>query len=92
MYTASMSTEATVLDRLLDAFAECLTAEAAKRIVAFRADPRTQARIDELGDKNTAGRLSEEEANEYDTYIQAIDFITVLQAKARTLLEQTGNS
>ena len=32
------------------------------------------------------------ELAEYDTYIQAIDFITVLQTKARTILEQTATS
>lgn len=60
--------------------------------MAIRADAEMQARIDELADKNTAGQISGEELAEYDTYIQAIDFITVLQAKARTLLEQTAAS
>ena len=81
-----------VLDGILDAFAECLTAEVAQRIAAFQADPRSQARIDELADKNSAGQITDEELTEYDTYIQAIDFITILQAKARTLLEQTANT
>jgi hypothetical protein len=76
------------LDRILDPFAECLTPEVARRTVALRADPQSQARIDELADKNAEGRISEDELAEYDTYIQAIDFLTILQAKARSLLEQ----
>jgi hypothetical protein len=84
------STSNSVLDRILDPFAECLTPEVARRIVALSADAETQARIDQLADKNTEGRLSEDELAEYDTYIQAIEFITFLQAKARTLLEQAA--
>jgi uncharacterized protein YnzC (UPF0291/DUF896 family) len=81
-----------VLDRILDPLAECLTPDVARRIVAIRVDREVQARIDELADKNTSGQISEEELAEYDTYIQAIDFITFLQAKARTLLEHTAPS
>jgi hypothetical protein len=81
-----------VLDQILDPFAECLTPEVAQRVVAFRADARSQARIDELADKNTAGEISAEELAEYDTYIQAIDFITILQAKARARLEQAADT
>jgi uncharacterized protein YnzC (UPF0291/DUF896 family) len=80
------------LDRILDPFAECLTPEVARRIVALQADPQSQARIDELAEKNTEGQISEEELAEYDTYIQAIDFITILQAKARNLLEQAADT
>lgn len=77
-----------VLDRFLDPFDALLTPEVAQRLVDFRVDASTQARIDALADKCTEGQLTPAEGEEYDTYIAAIDFITVLQAKARTVLDQ----
>jgi hypothetical protein len=80
------------LERLLDPVADCLTPEVAQRIAALRANPQTQARIDDLADRHREGGLSDEELAEYDTYISAIDFITVLQAKARSFLERAAAS
>jgi hypothetical protein len=80
---------ANILDRFLDPFGALLTPEVARRLVDFRVDEQTQAHIDELADKCTAGQLTSAEREEYDTYISVIDFITVLQAKARTVLEQS---
>jgi hypothetical protein len=86
-YNSSMS-RVNILDCFLDPFGALLTPEVAQRLVDFRVDAPTQARIDALADKCTAGQLTPAEGEEYDTYITAIDFITVLQAKARTVLEQ----
>lgn len=58
----------------------------------LRADPSVQARIDELADKCTEGTLSAVEQSEYETYMHAIDFIAVLQAQARSLLETNGTT
>jgi len=81
-------TRANVLDRFLDPFGALLTPEVAQRLVDFHVDEQTQARIDALADKCTEDQLTPPEREEYDTYISVIDFITVLQAKARTILEQ----
>jgi len=80
-----------VLDRLLDPVGDFLTPEVARRLVAYRADAATQTRIDELAEKCNEGQLSQAERREYETYISAIDFVTFLQAKARTLLERQAN-
>ena len=76
-----------VLDHFLDPFGALFTPEVAQRVAAFRVDDATQARIDALADKCTEGQLTVAEGEEYDTYLMAIDFITVLQAKARTVLD-----
>lgn len=75
-----------LLDRFLDPIGRCLTQEVARRIVDLRADEAMQARIDELAEKCNEGQLTEAEHQEYDTYVRAIDFVTVLQLKARSLL------
>jgi hypothetical protein len=85
-YTEAMN-RTNVLDRFLDPVGSYLTPEVARRLIGFRADARTQKRLDRLAEKNQEGELSEAEREEYDTYISAIDFITVLQAKARSILK-----
>ena len=76
-----------VLDHFLDPLGAMFTPDVAQHMVAFRVDASTQARIDALADKCTEGQLTAAEGEEYDTYLMAIDFLTVLQAKARTVLD-----
>ncbi|MBL8819898.1 MAG: hypothetical protein JNL58_27985 [Planctomyces sp.] len=77
----------TILDRLIEPFADCLTTEAAAKITALRADDVIQQRIDELADLANRGALTQEEQGEYDRYLAAFHFVTVLQARARRLLK-----
>lgn len=79
-------TSDTPLDRLLEPVAECLTADVARRLIEVRPDPRTQARIDELAQKADLGSLSATEIAEYQGYVEAIDLVSILQAKARKIL------
>ena len=87
----SETAETNVLDRVLEPFSRCFTPEVAQKIVDFRADAVMQARLDELAEKANEGALSEAERAEYDSYIEAIDFIAILQAKARSLLSQADS-
>jgi hypothetical protein len=79
-----------VLDRLLDPVARSLTPEAARALVALRADPEAQARIEELADKCNEGRLTPAERAEYEAAVHASTFIAILQAKARALLKNNA--
>jgi hypothetical protein len=81
-----MATTQSILDRILESVSECLTPEAARKLVELRADAATQQRVDELADKNTEGLLTPEERDEYDAYVRASTFIAILQAKARANL------
>lgn len=78
--------ETAALDRMLEAVGRCLTPESAQQVVELRADPRLQARLDDLADKSTGGTLTDDERSEYETYVRALDFITILQNKARAAL------
>jgi hypothetical protein len=82
----------TALDRLLDPVTRCLTPEAARELVALRADPQFQERLDTLADKCSEGQLSVDEREEYETYVQAIHLIGIFQAKARKLLASLPSS
>ena len=85
----STSTKSTALDRLLEPFADILTPEVARGIVDMRADPQLQARLDELASKANDGQLTDAERQEYEDYVDAIDFIGIFQAKARAVLART---
>jgi hypothetical protein len=85
----SISGNIDTLDRLLASFSACLTPAAAKRIAAFRADAVTQARVAELAEKCNEGELTPGERREYESYVRAIDFISIMQAKARATLAKS---
>lgn len=79
-----------VLDRLFDPLGRILTPEVAQRLVRLRFDQKARARIEKLARKCNEGQLTEAERSEYATYVYAIDFIAILQAKARALLKLSG--
>lgn len=86
-----MIMSADILDRVLDPLSQCLTTDVAQRIAALRASDEVQQRIDELADKSSAGTLSGQERTEYETWVRVINFLSVLQAKAR-LVATSGSS
>ena len=88
----SHTQETITLDRVLDPVSRCLTPEVARQIVALRAEPDLQARVDLLASKCNEGELTPEERQEYELYVQASRFVALLQAKARKLLAQQSPS
>jgi hypothetical protein len=81
-----------ILDRVLDPVTACLTPEVARRIADLRADAEMQARLDVLADKANEGALSPQEQAVYRQLVEALDVITVLQSKARRLLETPASA
>ncbi|MEZ6150692.1 MAG: hypothetical protein R3C09_11265 [Pirellulaceae bacterium] len=76
----------TLLDSMIEPFTECLTRDAAQKIANLRADENVQQRVDELASLANLGQLSDAERFEYDRYLAAFHFITIIQSKARRLL------
>jgi len=58
------------------------------QIIAFKASPAVQERLEELLDKNREEGLTEEEAAELDVYEQVNDLMILLKAHARTIQAQ----
>ena len=81
-----------VLDRLLDPFSACLTPAMARRLVKFRADAPTQARVDELATKCNEGDLTPAERREYEAYVRGVHLISDFQSKARMVLAKNRKS
>jgi hypothetical protein len=76
-----------VLDRLLNPVRDVLTPEVARAIADLRADATTQNRLDDLAEGHHEGRLSAEELAEYQDLVNGVNLISVLQAKARSVLK-----
>jgi hypothetical protein len=74
------------LDRILDPVGRCLSHEVARALVALRTDPDVQTRLDQLAESSTEGTLTDQDRAEYETLVRAIDFVAILQSKARRLL------
>ena len=75
-----------MLDELVGPLGECLTPESARRLLALKADPKLQARVDELADRHSRSELSAQEQAEYGRYVSFSTFVAILKSQARQLL------
>ena len=82
----SDTTNTAVLDSLFEPVTQCFTPEVARRIASLRASPEAQARLDAWAEKSSEGTLTAEERSAYEAAVRAVNFIGVLQAKARAML------
>lgn len=77
---------------MLEPVGRCLTPAVASRIASLRADPRLQQRLDQLAEKYAEGTLSTRDEAEYEAFVEALDVIAILQAKARKALKVAGRA
>ena len=85
-------TSTAVLSELLEPVGQMMPIDFARKLAALRASPEVQAKIDELADRSNEGQLTAEEEAEYLAYVDAIDVISILQAKARSVIARQPNS
>jgi hypothetical protein len=76
------------LDRFLDPLTDTLTPEPATAIVGLRADAEVEAHIEVLRRKAHEGSLTPAEDAEYKDFIEAVDVVSIMQAKARRFLSR----
>jgi hypothetical protein len=81
---------APVLDQLITPLGDCLTPESARRLLALKADPKLQARVDDLARRHSRGELTPEEQAEYGHYVSYSTFVAILKSKARQLLANSA--
>lgn len=74
------------LDRLLDPLTAAFTPEVARAVLELRADSELEAHIAELRRKVNEGTLTPTEDAEYKDFVEAVDVISIIQAKARNFL------
>jgi len=83
-----MATSPSTFDRFLDPVAECFTAGVAQRIVELPTDSQSVARLEQLREKANFGTLSDDERAEYEEFVEAMDFVAILKAKAKAVLDK----
>jgi len=71
------TSESLAFDRGVRPMLEIVLPEKADAVIGFRADPELQARIEELAQKSTEGKLTEDERGEYAGYVRANKFIAI---------------
>jgi len=76
----------TTLDKLFDSVSECLTVDTANRLANLSLPESLRQQLDEWADQNSLGQLDDVEKNHYEAILRALNFITVLQAKARRIV------
>jgi hypothetical protein len=74
------------LDRLLDPLTDVFTPEVASAVLELRADSELEAHIAGLRRKANEGTLTPAEDAEYKDFVEAVDLISIIQAKARRFL------
>jgi hypothetical protein len=74
---------ATALDRIFSGLVNSLSSEAAENIAQSKLDAETQKMIDQLAEKSANGTLSAAEREQYIELVEAIDILSIFQAKAR---------
>ena len=80
------------LEHLLDPISSSLNEEAARKLLALKADAKARAHVSKLARKCNEGTLTPEERAEYETCIVAGDVIAILQAQARLRLSRRAGS
>ena len=79
------------LDRLLEPLTEVFTPTMASAVLELRADSELQSHIDEIRRKASAGTLTPAEDAEYKDFVEAVDVISIMQAKARRFLSRQSD-
>jgi hypothetical protein len=85
------STNSVVFEELIAPVARCFTPEVAQRVLDLRASSELQAKLDELADKCSEGILTPEEHQLYESYLRTMNFIGILQSKARAQLNTASS-
>ena len=68
---------------MLEPLTEAFTPRMASVLLELRADSELEAHIDALRRKANSGTLTPEEEVEYKEFVEAVDLISIMQAKAR---------
>lgn len=85
-------TTSTALHELFDSVGNCLSLEAASKLRALRVSDELQAQLDLWADANMEGRLGSDHRQQYEAILRAINFVSVLQAKAKRITEEISGA
>jgi hypothetical protein len=78
-------TSATAIHQLFDSVGNCLTLDVASKLQNLRVTDELQSQLDDWATRNSEGELSSEERQQYEAILRALNFVAVLQAKAKRI-------
>lgn len=79
------------LDELFDSVGRCFTPDVAARLSDLRVSDQLQAKLDTWADENSQGNLSDDELKQYESVLRVLNFVAVLQAKARLRISESSD-
>ncbi len=80
--------EAAIWARLMQAQNEALSPAAAEYLLSIRFGESDCEQMARLAERSAAGKLTDEEQSEFDSYLHVGNLLAVLQSKARVALRQ----
>ena len=81
-----------ILRRLVESQQGDLSSAAAEAVLHLQFAESDQTRMSELASKSNGGTLSTSEADEYDAYIVAADWLSLWKSKARLALKHHSSA
>jgi len=85
-------TSATALHQLFDSVGNCLSLEAASKLREMRLTDELQDQLDTWATQNSAGELNADDRQQYEAILRALNFVAVLQAKARLISKKPSGT
>lgn len=79
-----------MIDDILQPLTDALTPETASVLAGFKVSDAVRTRVAELAAKANEGELTEAEREEYETHVRYANVLSVIKAKARSVL--AGNA
>ena len=74
--------------RLWDDASKSMTPTTARHVLKLNFSEADKARMHELAEKNSEGRITPAELSELDDYVRVSDLLSILHLKARILLKK----
>ncbi|MGA8539721.1 MAG: hypothetical protein WB566_09490 [Terriglobales bacterium] len=84
------NTEAAILARLIQIGQQELSRGAAEYLLSIRFGDRDIARMNELSESASQGKLSSEEQAELDSYLHVGNLLAVMQSEGRRALQRSA--
>jgi hypothetical protein len=85
-------TEAQVFSRIFEPDKPNLSSEAAQCILALDFRPEDRARMNRLAEKARRGKLTRQEDDDLETFIQVGHLLAIMQSKARRSLKKAARN
>jgi hypothetical protein len=85
-------TTATALHQLFDSVGNCLSLDVASKLQQVRVTDELQSQLDHWASLNSEGALSSDDRQQYEAILRALNFIAVLQAKAKCIASESTGS